>query len=164
MPRYAVNRVLPYAPEQLFDLVADVERYPEFLPWWVAARIEGWDGDSYRTDQVIGFRGILRQRFRSKTDLVRPKRIDVTADSGPFRHLDIRWTFQPAPNAGCLVGFSVDFELRSKLVGGLFGPLFNAAVRRVVDDFERWARRLYGPPRVRPPPTSGYRSGRSESG
>lgn len=160
VPIHAVNRVFSYTPEQVFDLVADVERYPEFLPWWIAARIEKSDGDVYHTDQVIGFRGLVRERFRTTTVLKRPERIDVTSDGGPFRRLHIQWSFEPAPDApdapdpGCLVGYRVDFELRSKLAQGLFAPLFGAAVRRVVGAFERRARQLYGPPRP-PPPAAG---------
>lgn len=150
MPSYTENRVLSYTPEQLFDLVADVERYPEFLPWWVAARIRKWDGDVYYTDQVIGF-GLIRQRFPSRTVLERPGRIDVTSDAGPFLRLEIRWTFEPAPEGGCLVGFHLDFELGSKLVQRLFTLLFSDAARRVVRSFERRARELYGPPRASPP-------------
>ncbi len=144
MPSYAEDRVLSYTPEQLFDLVADVERYPEFLPWWIAAKIRKWDGDVYYTDQVIGF-GMFRERFPSKTVLIRPERIDVTSDAGPFRRLEIQWTFEPAPQRGCLVGFHLDFELSSKLVQRLFALLFSDAARRVVPSFERRAREVYGP-------------------
>ncbi len=155
MPTYAVNRLISHSPEQLFDLVADVERYPEFLPWWRAARIERWDGDAYYTDQVIGFRGFVGERFRSKTVLDRPTRIDVASHGGPFRRFDIRWTFEPAPSAGCRVGILVDVEPRPKLVQGLLTLLFVNAMRRVVGAFERRARQIYGPAPERPPPTSG---------
>ncbi len=146
LPSYTENRALCYTPEQLFDLVADVERYPEFLPWWVAARIRKRDGEVYYTDQVIGF-GPIRERFPSKTVLKRPERIDVISDGGPFRHLEIQWTFEPAPRRGCLVGFHLDFELRSKLVQRLFALLLSDAARRVVATFERRAREVYGRPR-----------------
>ncbi len=149
MPSYTENRALCYTPEQLFDLVADVERYPEFLPWWVAAKVRKRDGDVYYTDQVIGF-GMFRERFSSKTVLERPERIDVTSDAGPFRRLKIQWTFHPTPPRGCLIGFHLDFELGSKLVQRLFTLLFRDAARRVVTTFERRARELYGPPRRDP--------------
>jgi Polyketide cyclase / dehydrase and lipid transport len=92
-----VERVLSFCgPEQLFDLAADVERYPEFQRWWIAARIRKWEGDSYYTDQVLGF-GPIRVRFGSKTVLHRPERIDVTSDEPPFRRFALSWIFEPLP-------------------------------------------------------------------
>ena len=86
MPRLAVSRVLPYQPEQLFDIAADVERYPDFLPWWQSARITQRSGDVYHTDQEVGF-GPFSQRFTTKTILRRPLEIEVTAIDGPFEDL-----------------------------------------------------------------------------
>ncbi len=88
MPSHKVSCALHHEPEQLFDLAADVERYPNFLPWWVAACIRERDRDVYYTDQVVGF-GIGRASFSSKTVLRRPERIDVTSTDRPFRHFNL---------------------------------------------------------------------------
>ena len=88
MPSHKVPCALPHKPEQLFDLAADVERYPKFLRWWVAARIRKRDRDVYYTDQVVGF-GIVQSSFSSKPVLPRPERIDVASTDRPFRHLNL---------------------------------------------------------------------------
>jgi coenzyme Q-binding protein COQ10 len=136
--------VLPYTPEQLFALVADIERYPEFLPWCVGARIKERRGDLIVADLIIGFR-MFRERFTSRVSLDPPQRIDVAYTEGPFRYLDNHWTFGPHP-AGCRVGFFVDFEFKSRLLQRLIEVLFSEAVRRMVGAFEKRASELYGPP------------------
>ncbi|MEX2009207.1 MAG: type II toxin-antitoxin system RatA family toxin [Dongiaceae bacterium] len=146
MPIHAEQRVLPYRPEQLFDLVADIERYPEFLPWCVAARIRRREGDIVHADLVIGFK-MVRERFTSRVALDRPNmRIDVSYAEGPFRYLTNHWIFEPMPGGACRIDFYVDFEFRSVLLRRLIGVLFNEAVRRMVAAFETRARRLYGEP------------------
>ena len=144
MPTHAEERVLPYTPEQLFALVADVERYPEFLPWCVGARIKERQPDLIVADLIIGFR-MFRERFTSRVSLDRPGRIDVTYADGPFRYLNNHWTFTPAAG-GCRVGFFVDFEFKSRLLQRVIEVLFGEAVRRMVGAFEKRARDLYGPP------------------
>jgi coenzyme Q-binding protein COQ10 len=141
---HKVSRVLPYEPEQVFDLVADVERYPDFLPWWVAVRVRKRDGNVYDTDQVIGF-GIVRAKFSSKTVLRRPERIDVTSTDRPFRHFNLTWLFDPAPDGGCRVGLSADLEFRSKFLQELLGAAVARVPRRIVTAFETRAHQLYGP-------------------
>jgi coenzyme Q-binding protein COQ10 len=145
MPTHAEKRKLPYTAEQLFVLVADVERYPEFLPWCLGARIRSRTETEIVADLLIGFR-MVRERFTSRVVLDRPHRIDVTYSDGPFRYLDNHWIFVPQPEGGCLIDFYVDFEFRSKLLQKLIGLLFNEAVRRMVGAFESRARQLYGTP------------------
>lgn len=142
MPTHAEQRVLPYTPEQLFELVADVARYPEFLPWCVASRIRSRDGDVFFADLVIGFK-MVRERFTSKVTLIRPDRVDVTYTEGPFKHLNNHWRFKPHPN-GTELDFYVDFEFRSKLLQTMIGALFNEAVKLMVSAFEKRAKQLYG--------------------
>jgi coenzyme Q-binding protein COQ10 len=144
MPTHAEQRILPYTVEQLFDLVADVERYPEFLPWCVGARIRERRADLVVADLLIGFR-MFRERFTSKVTLARPQRIDVAYSDGPFRYLDNHWIFEPV-EGGCRIDFFVDFEFRSAILQKLIGVLFNEAVRRMVAAFETRARQLYGLP------------------
>ena len=147
MPTHAEERVLPYTPKQLFDLVADIERYPEFLPWCVGARIKERRPDLVVADLIIGFR-MFRERFTSRVSLDPPERIDVAYAEGPFRHLNNHWSFSPDPG-GCRVGFFVDFEFNSRLLQRLIEVLFSEAVRRMVGAFEKRARDLYGAPSQR---------------
>jgi len=144
MPTHAEQRLLPYTPEQMYALVADVERYPEFLPWCVAARIRERRADFVNAELVIGF-GVFRERFTSHVKLDPPGRIDVAYVEGPFRHLDNHWIFERAPG-GCRVDFFVDFEFRSRLLQKMIEVLFGEAVRRMVAAFEARAKQLYGSP------------------
>ena len=144
MPRHEVHCALAYMPEQLFDLAADVERYPEFLPWWVAARVRKREGNVYYTDQVIGL-AMARQRFGSKTVLQRPERIDVTSTDRMFRNFHLIWLFDPLPDNVCQVALVVDLELRSKLIQNLFGRAISRTVGSIMSAFEVRAHRLYGP-------------------
>ncbi|MFQ5773629.1 MAG: type II toxin-antitoxin system RatA family toxin [Kiloniellaceae bacterium] len=143
MPSHRVERVLPYTAEQLFDLAADVERYPDFLPWWVGARVVKRDGDVYYTDQIVRF-GIVRQRFSSKTALRRPERIDVTSNDRPFKDFHLTWSFDPLPDGGCRVALAIDLELRSRLFHELFAQALVQAAGRIISAFEARARRLHG--------------------
>ncbi len=148
MISHSEQRILPYTAEQMFDLVAAVERYPEFLPWCRAARIRTRDGDVIHADLAIGFR-MFRERFTSRVELDRPGRIDVAYTDGPFRHLENRWGFEDRPDGGCLIDFHVDFEFRSYLLQKLIGALFTEAVHRMVRAFETRATELYGKPAPR---------------
>jgi len=149
MPTHAEVRHLPYAPEQMYALVADVARYPEFLPWCAGARIRGYhkapDGthEIMDADLVISFK-VFRERFRSEVTL-RPEetRIDVRYLDGPFHYLDNHWIFTPA-EGGCNVDFFVDFEFRSKALQKLIGLVFSEAMFRIVRAFEDRAEDLYG--------------------
>jgi coenzyme Q-binding protein COQ10 len=144
MPTHAEQRVLPYRPDQLFDLVADIERYPEFLPWCVAARIRSRDENMVVADLVIGFK-MIRERFTSRVRLDRPNRvIDVAYSEGPFRYLNNHWVFEEMPDGSTRLDFFVDFEFRSVMLQKIIGVLFNEAVRRMVAAFETRAKALYG--------------------
>jgi coenzyme Q-binding protein COQ10 len=145
MPTHAERRRLPYAPEQLFALVADIERYPEFLPWCVGARIRERTDTVIVADLLIGFR-MVRERFTSRVTLAPPDRIDVSYADGPFKYLDNHWIFEPQADGGTVLDFYVDFEFRSRMLQRLIGVLFNEAVRRMVAAFETRARQLYGAP------------------
>ena len=144
MPTHAEKRVLPYAPEQLYGLVADVERYPEFLPWCRAARVTRREENVVYADLIIGFK-VFRERFTSKVTLDPPAAIGMQYVKGPMRHLNNQWRFEPHPE-GCLIDFYVEFEFRSALLQRVIGVLFNEAVRRMVSAFEARARALYGAP------------------
>jgi coenzyme Q-binding protein COQ10 len=143
MPTHAERRRLPYSADQLFQLVADVEHYPEFLPWCVGARIRERKNNLIVADLLIGYR-MVRERFTSRVMLDRPHRIDVSYSEGPFRHFDNHWIFEQQADGSCIIDFSVDFAFRSRMLQKVIGVLFNEAVRRMVSAFEGRARLLYG--------------------
>lgn len=144
MPTHAEKKLLPYTPQQLFDLVADVDRYDEFLPWCVASRVNSRDGDVIHADLVIGFK-MFREKFTSEVTLSRPDRIDVKYAKGPFRYLNNHWVFIPEDGgAKTTIDFYVDFEFRSRLLQRLIGAVFNEAVQRMVRAFEKRAHQIYG--------------------
>jgi coenzyme Q-binding protein COQ10 len=149
MPTYADRKLVGYSPEQLFDLVADVGKYPEFLPWCVGARVRSRTATELVADLTIGF-GPFRESFTSRVTLERPTRIRVSYENGPFRYLNNQWVFVPDPK-GVLVDFWVDFEFRSKLLQRAIGVVFNEAVRRMVGAFLKRAGEIYGPPGATPP-------------
>ncbi|WP_022726995.1 type II toxin-antitoxin system RatA family toxin [Fodinicurvata sediminis] len=146
MPVHAEKRKVPYTPRQLFDLVADVKSYPEFLPWCLASRVKSQEGNVIYADLVIGFK-MLRERFTSRVELheedAENLTIDVSYVEGPFKYLNNHWKFIP-DEEGCLIDFYVDFEFRSRLLQRVMQPLFNEAVRRMVAAFEGRAKELYG--------------------
>lgn len=144
MPTHAEKRPLPYTADQLFDLVADVEKYPEFLPWCVGARIRKRDGDVFFADLVIGFK-MIRERYTSKVTLDRDaKRIDVVYTEGPFQYLNNHWAFIPNADGTTTIDFFVDFEFKSKILQKVIGTLFNEAVKLMVGAFEKRANQLHG--------------------
>lgn len=144
MPSHEAQCALVYMPEQLFDLAADVECYPDFLPWWIAARVLKREGNIYFSDQVVGF-GVFRERFGSKTVLQRPNRIDVTSTDGVFRNFALTWRFDPLPGNGCRVALLVDLELRSNLVQDMFHRVILRSVGSIMSAFEARAHQLYDP-------------------
>ena len=143
MPRHNEKRILPYSPFQLFELVADVESYPEFLPWCLAARVRKREGSEILADMIIGFK-VFRERYTSHVHLDRARqRIDVGYKDGPFRHLENHWIFHEYEK-GCELEFYIDFEFRSKLLQKVMEGLFHEAVRRMVRAFETRAKAIYG--------------------
>lgn len=149
MPTHAEKRILPYSEEQLFDMVADVRRYPEFLPWCVGARVLTRTDKELTADLTIGFK-MFRETFRSQVLLERPHHVHVRYLTGPFRYLNNHWRFRPVPG-GTEVDFFVDFEFKSRLLQAVIGTVFNEAVRLMVRAFERRAMALY---RRAPPPAA----------
>ncbi|MDE2515087.1 MAG: type II toxin-antitoxin system RatA family toxin [Rhodospirillales bacterium] len=153
MPTHAERQLLPYRPEQMFDLVADVGQYPKFLPWCVGARVLSRSPTALRADLTIGF-GPFRETFRSQVGLERPHRVLVTYENGPFRFLNNEWRFS-AVAEGCEVDFHVAFEFRSRVLQAAIGVVFAEAVRRMVGAFQKRAREVYAVPAI---PPSGSRT------
>ena len=144
MPAHESQDELAYPREPLFDLAADVESYPEFLPGWIAARVVGREGNVYHTEQVVGF-GTFRQRFRSQTLLERPERIVVTSTDRIFRNFDLTWLFEPLPDRGTRVTVRSELQLDSKLVQVFFDRALARSVASIMSAFEARARAVYGP-------------------
>ncbi|MBL8637086.1 MAG: type II toxin-antitoxin system RatA family toxin [Alphaproteobacteria bacterium] len=142
MPTHAETKSLPYPPQQMFDLVADVERYPEFLPWCCSCRIVSRQENVIMAELVIGYK-LVRESFLSKVTLIRPDEIRVEYLRGPLRHLSNSWKFLPEESGGCTIDFFVDFEFRNIFFQRLMGVFFNEIVRRMVSAFEERARSLY---------------------
>ncbi len=135
---------MPYQPEQMFELVADVGKYPQFLPWCVASKVKSSTPNEEVADLTIGF-GPFRESFTSRVILERPSQVRVKYENGPFRYLNNQWKFTPDPK-GCRVDFFVEFEFRSRILQAAIGAVFNQAVGRMVAAFLKRARDVYGPP------------------
>jgi len=142
MPRHTEKRILPYTPEQLFDLVADVGRYQEFLPWVAATRIRENSDTDMIADLVVGF-GAFKETFTSKVHKSRPREIEIDYVEGPLKYLHNSWKFAPLPG-GTEVDFCVDFAFKNRLFEAIAGQMFDRALRRMIGAFEERADALYG--------------------
>ena len=142
MPRHTEKRLLPYTPEQLFDLVADVGRYQEFLPWVAATRIRANSETETVADLVVGFKA-LKETFTSKVLKARPGSIEINYVEGPLKYLHNAWKFRAVPG-GTEVDFCVDFAFRSRIFEAIAGQMFDRALRRMIGAFEERAAVLYG--------------------
>ena len=143
MPRHSETRHLPYTPEQLFDLVADVARYDEFLPWVVAVRVRSSSEAETVADLVVGFNA-FKERFTSRVRKQKPDAITVDYIEGPLKYLHNEWRVEVAAGGGTDVHFSVDFAFKSRLFETLAGAMFDRALRRMIGAFEQRAAALYG--------------------
>ena len=137
------TRRLPYSAEQMFDLVADVARYREFLPWVVATRVRSNTETEMLADMVVGFKSI-RETFTSRVLKDRPKQIAVHYVDGPLSDLDNVWTFREIDENTCEIDFAVDFEFKNRVFQALAGQYFDRAFRKMVAAFEKRAGDLYG--------------------
>ncbi|QJF51322.1 type II toxin-antitoxin system RatA family toxin [Roseobacter ponti] len=147
MPTHSETRKLPYTAQQMYDLVADVGSYPEFLPWCSAARVRSvtqqGDREIMEADLVISFK-VFRERFTSRVELMpRDKKIDTEYLDGPFRYMKSNWAFEDT-EGGCNVSFFVDFAFRNMILQRLIGVVFNEAMHRIVRAFEARAADLHG--------------------
>ncbi len=144
---------LPYTPEQMFDLVADVDKYKEFAPWCVGSRINRRECETvFYADLIVGYK-MIREKFSSKViaerpDADNPGKIYIEYLRGPLKHLKNHWGFSREPDGSCLVDFCVEFEFRNKALQGLANLFFQEVIRRMVGAFEERARVIYGPPEL----------------
>lgn len=149
MPKHREVRRLPWSAAEMFDLVADIGRYPEFLPWVQGMRVGPAraqnDGKSVLVaDMIVGFR-MIREKFTSRVTLDRPRTLHVEYLDGPMKHLFNDWTFRDAPGGGCEIDFAVDFEFRNRAFEALAGMFFTQAFEKMVGAFVARAEALYGP-------------------
>lgn len=134
---------MPYSCEQMYDLVAGVDKYPEFLPWCLASRITKREGNVFYADLIIGYK-MIREKFGSRVTTSRPDHVHVEYLSGPMKHLSNHWRFLPQPDGTCIIDFYVDFEFKNPVLQKLIAVFFEEAVKRMVGAFEARARQLYG--------------------
>ena len=144
MSFHTENRVLPFTQQQIFELVADVEKYPEFLPWCLACRKTKILDDGCEADLAIGFK-MVREQFSSRIILSCPNQIEVSKLGGPFRTLSNLWQFKSTDNGNSTeINFSLEFEFHSRILQKMIGVLFEQAVHKMVAAFEARAHSLYG--------------------
>ena len=143
MPGIHETRQLPYSREQMFDLVADVDSYGEFLPWVIATRVREDSDTEMTADMLVGFKAI-REKFTSRVIKRRPEFIEVQYVDGPMRDLDNVWEFRPLDDGGCEIDFRVDFTFRNRMFEALAGQYFDRAFRKMMSAFEARAAELYG--------------------
>jgi len=142
MPKFTEVRELPYSAEQMYQLVADVDSYAEFLPWCQGVRVYNRTDRSLYADLIIGFK-MFRERFTSHVTFTED-RIEVEYIKGPLKYLHNYWRFTPRDDGGCHVDFLVDFEFRSKIFEKVIGAIFTEAVHHMIEAFEMRANELYG--------------------
>jgi coenzyme Q-binding protein COQ10 len=148
MPQFRTRRRVQHSAAEMFDLVADVERYPEFVPLCARLRVRkrtpGEQGtETLLADMTVAYK-VMRETFVSRVLLDRPSlKIQVEYLEGPFRHLDNRWTFTPLSDSACEVEFFISYEFKSRVLGMLMGAMFEAAFRRFASAFERRADAVY---------------------
>lgn len=143
MPTHAEEKVFPYSSAQLYKLVAEVDKYPEFLPWCLASRITERGDGFFLADLVIGFK-LFREKFGSKVTLTKNKLIHVEYLTGPMKYLSNHWKFTDLDDGTCKVDFYVDFEFKNPMLQAVIAAFFHEAVRRMVQAFEDRANQVYG--------------------
>ena len=147
MPQFQTKRTVSHSPDRMFDLVADVERYPEFLPLCEGLTVRSRKERDGKTllvaDMTVGYKAI-RETFTTQVLLNRDERvIDVKYIDGPFKYLDNRWRFLEAPDGGAVVDFFIDYEFKSRILGALMGSMFDRAFRMFTEAFEARADKIY---------------------
>jgi len=142
MPYHSASRTLPWSCQQLFDLAADVESYPDYLPGWISVKVVERTDKRLRVEQQLGLK-LLRQPFISKAELESPSRITVYSDDGPFRCLRLEWRFEAAGVQRCRVSLSIEIQLNSSFLEPMVNNLFNLAAADIMSRFEIRAHALY---------------------
>lgn len=142
MPKHNETRSLPYTPEQMFDLVADVGSYAHFLPWVNSVRVRSDGKTETVADLLVGYKGI-KESFTSRVHKTRPTHVRVDYLDGPLKHLHNEWKFRPNGTGGVTVDFEVEFAFKNKLFDMLAAQMFDKALRKMIGAFEKRAAELY---------------------
>jgi len=142
MPTHSEKRYLAYTPKQIFSLVSDIEKYPEFLPWCYDLKTNSRTENIIEADMIIGFK-LIRERFTTRVKLAPHDLIKVEYINGPFKYLNNSWNFAPSGRHGCMVDFFVEFEFKSIFLGRVMGLIFSEAMSKMVNAFEVRAEELY---------------------
>lgn len=144
MPKHFVEETLPYTPKQLFDLVADIESYPKFIPWCEGVRIKERDGDTVIAELIIHFKGV-QGKYTSRVLIDEDaNEISVELAQGPFHHLYQGWKFRKSQNGGTTVEFDIDFKIRNFLIEKMVDMMFDDACKKMMHSFRKRADELYG--------------------
>lgn len=148
MPSQSHTRDVPYTADDMLELVADVDRYPDFLPWCSGARIKERrdtpEGEEMVADLLVAYK-MFRERFTSRVLTNRDeRRIDIDYIKGPFKRLENHWRFEPLADGGCRIHFFIDFEFRNRLFQTLINGVFGVAQDKAIEAFVRRADAIYG--------------------
>lgn len=145
------QRKLPYSCEQMFDLVAAVDKYDEFAPWCVKSRIYKWESDTiFLADLIVGYK-MFREKFSSRVILDKPNEIYIEYQKGPLKNLTNKWVFKECGEGACVIDFSVEFEFKNVAFQTLANVFFNEVLKRMMGAFEARAREVYGLPSTNDP-------------
>ena len=143
MPRIQRSAAVPHSPEQMFDLVNDIESYPRFLPWCRSARVLSSSEREVRA-RIEMAKGALHRSFTTRNELERGRRIRVRLEDGPFSRLEGDWHFDPDEQGGCRVSLDMEYQFAGRVLSAVIGPVFNQIAQTMVDSFVRRADSLYG--------------------
>ena len=143
MPRIVRSADVPFPPQDMFSLVADIERYPRFLPWCRSATVHTRTPTEVTASLEIA-RGPFRKSFTTRNRMTDPERIDIALVDGPFSHLAGHWRFEGMAPRSCKVGFEMRFEVSNRTLGRILAPLFEEIAKTMVDAFCRRAHQVYG--------------------
>ena len=133
---------VPYSAQQMYDLVVDMDRYPEFIPWLAKSRKYDENGNEFMSEMTFAFKGI-RETFKTRDTVIPGKKITISNISGPFKHLDSEWSFTESSDGGCVIDFFIDFRFSSRLVELALGSIFGEASKRMVEAFRARADDIY---------------------
>lgn len=142
MPHHKEQRFVPYSAQQMYDLVVDVRRYPEFLPWVMAMRVRSESADETIADMIVGFTH-LREQFTSRVVKQNGRRVEIEYLDGPLKELHNVWQFSDT-DGGCTIDFEVKFAFKNRVFQAIAGQFFDAALRKMIAAFETRAQALYG--------------------
>ncbi len=143
MPHHHERKALPFSADQMYDLVTDVRRYAEFLPWVAAVRVRSDGEHEMMADLVVGFKA-LKETFSSRVLKTPKSKVVVEYLDGPMRHLHNQWLFEDVASGGCIVDFTVDFAFQNRVFEAIAGQYFSTALRKMTDAFVVRAEQLYG--------------------